>query len=553
MEPEIPRNKSGPGSQVDFFIWLLHGSNVSSNHNFYPMNIKYQSAVFYSKPYTPIYSDELNYYDDACRLLGGACPIIPIIDKKTGKKIAYFPPLLFAFKDPTVELPELKAVMGLYHYTITQTGVAKDIQGILYNLCNSTPYKIFDYDACIQKFGVKYITYSILFKEIDDYCKTNGINPEDAITGIFSCQSKMDEYITNYNQTDVISSYVSRRMVNTLEQAKIFNYNEFLRNITPLYASPCIIIPPAFKTDWKALGTLRHQGCALNVLSFYGIIEENTARENAVCLNIQGTSIYTIVDYINNFAITNGSENDGFMICRLPFLYGINLLYFFMLQPFLQGIQYACIFKLYKYSHQQNQKLSQIVQKLSQIGHTLSLFKDAEGNIFVVDPQAEITIQIPPQAINESNLTTYNNLHDMFISANYDFKYIDIIFTVVNNLSTFTSVGRTYFTQQNLLNDILGPIGGTSDQFIDRDPSINYGGYSKNKTQKNKIHIKKSKNQNKKLQKSNKNKKLQKSNKNKYKGGSEDFDNFEKMMTQIDEKSGIETAIVIPSSECNIP
>ena len=87
MEPEIPRNKSGPGSQVDFFIWLLHGGNVSSNHNFYPMNIKYQSAVFYSKPYTPIYSDELNYYDDACRLLGGACPIIPIIDKKTGKKI----------------------------------------------------------------------------------------------------------------------------------------------------------------------------------------------------------------------------------------------------------------------------------------------------------------------------------------------------------------------------------------------------------------------------------------------------------------------------------
>ena len=550
MEPEIPRNKSGPGSQVDFFLWVLHGGNVSSNHNFYPMNIKYQSAVFYSKPYTVISSSEFNYYADACRLLGGACPIIPIIDKKTGKKIAYFPPLLFSFIEP--EVPVLKANVGLYHYTITQTGVTNVLDNIWRNLCNSTPYKILDYDACIKKFGVKYITYSILFKEIDDYCKTKGINPEDAITGIFSCQSKQDEYIKNYNQTDVISSYVARRMVNTLEQAKIFNYNEFLHNIPPLYASPCIIIPHAFKTDWKALGTLRHQGCALNVLSFYGIIEENTARENAVCLNIQGTSIYTIVDYINNFAITNGSVNDGYMICRLSFLYGINLLYFFMLQPFLQGIVYACIFKLYNETHQPN-------RNLSQIGHTLSLAKDAQGNIFLVDPQAERITSLVGynhslnDSLNIGNLNSYTEIFNFFRTTGYTHKFIDIIFTLTNDESDFINKGIPYFTKQNLLNDILGPIGGISDQFIDRDPSINYGGYSKNKTQKNKIHIKKSKNQNKKLQKSNKNKKLQKSNKNKYKGGSEDFDNFEKMMTQIDEKSGIETAIVIPSSECNIP
>jgi hypothetical protein len=558
MEPEIPRNKSGPGSQVDFFLWLLHGGNVSSNHNFYPINVKYQSLVFYSNPYTGATSDELKTFsENSCKLLGGACPIIPVIDQKTGQKIAYLPPLVFVFIKN--DAPNIQAESGLYHYRIFQTETSSLFEPKKTS-CESEKTTILNYNICLKLFGDRSpITYSMLFSQINNYCKNKNINPEDAVTGIFSCQTKMNDYLKNYNQTDIISSYVPRRMVNTLEQSKIFNYNDFFNNSKTLYATPCIV--PAYKKEWKPLASLKHQGCALNVLSYYGLIEENTARENAVCLNIQGTSIYTIVDYINKLAVNMGNVNDGYMICRLPFLYGINLLYLFLFKLSLYGQNCACIFKLYNESHKND--------KLSQMGHTISLFKDTtRGQIFLIDPQQNFDklINVPvddinKNSLNENNLNSYSVIYNFFRANQYMQNEIDIIFTVVDNNEAFPSINRLYFTKENLANQVLGPVDRQTERFIDRDTSINYGGYNIKKTQKNKIRIKKSKsNKNKKITKSNKNKKNKKITKNKknivkkYKGGGEEeLDNFEKMMTQIDEKSGIETAIVIPSSECNIP
>lgn len=62
--------------------------------------------------------------------------------------------------------------------------------------------------------------------------------------------------------------------------------------------SPTIIEVAKLPQDWEALAEMKHQGCGLNVLSFFGIIEENEAREKVVCLNLKGTSIFKIVDYI---------------------------------------------------------------------------------------------------------------------------------------------------------------------------------------------------------------------------------------------------------------
>jgi len=549
MEPEIPRNISGPDSQVDFFLWVLHGGNVSSNHNFYPLNVKYQSLVFYSKPYTVITSDELQEFNNnPCKLLGGACPIIPVLDKTSGQKVAYLPPLLFSLiKD---DYPIIKEYSGLYHFKISRTGPEE-------NSCQySHLQKIYDHTQCLELFGDSLpITYSALFSLINQYCKNNNIEPENAVTGIFSCQNRINVYLENYDQTDIVSSYVPKRMVNTLKLAKIFNYDDFINNSETLYASPCIIPIPAFKEDWKKLAGVNYQGCGLNVLSYYGLIEENSARENVVCLNSTGTSIYRIVDYIDNYFNTRGLLNEGYMICRLPFLYGINFLYLFLFTLLPLGENCACIFKLYNEDHHKG--------KLSQRGNTLSLLKTINGQIFLVDPQRtifeHINVPVNGDSLNENNLNSYSIIYNYFRDKNYNTQSIDIIFTLVNNNIAFNNFKRINFTKETLADQVLGPIGLGFDRFIDRDPSVNYGGYNTKKTQKNKIRIKKSKsNKNKKITKSNKNKKITKSNKKsivkKYKGGGEEeLDNFEKMMTQIDEKSGIETAIVIPSSECNIP
>jgi uncharacterized membrane protein YfhO len=200
------------------------------------------------------------------------------------------------------------------------------------------------------------------------------------------------------------------------------------------------------------------------------------------------------------------------------------------------------------------------------MGHTISLFKDTtRGQIFLIDPQQNFDklINVPvddinKNSLNENNLNSYSVIYNFFRANQYMQNEIDIIFTVVDNNEAFPNFNRLYFTKENLENQVLGPVDRQTERFIDRDTSINYGGYNIKKTQKNKIRIKKSKsNKNKKITKNKKNNKITKNKKNivkKYKGGGEEeLDNFEKMMTQIDEKSGIETAIVIPSSECNIP
>ena len=118
MELEFPRNNSGPNSKINFFLWVSHGTNVSANHNFYPMNVKYQSLMLYSKPYAAISNIELEpFINDACKLLSGSCPIIPILNNTTGEKIAYLPPLIFACNVPE-QSPYIQSATGLYYLRI---------------------------------------------------------------------------------------------------------------------------------------------------------------------------------------------------------------------------------------------------------------------------------------------------------------------------------------------------------------------------------------------------------------------------------------------------
>ena len=327
-------------------------------------------------------------------------------------------------------------------------------------------------------------------------------------------------------------------MVNTLIPANILNINSFLIYPTDIFASPCVIDTIIQIPNWSGLAGIKQQGCGLNVLSLYGLIEENKAREMVVCLDMKGTSIYKIVDYINNYADRIGSINVGYMICRLPFLYGINWLYFFIQQQ--HSIKGGYIFKMYKDFYQKN------TNKFSQIGHTVSFFKDTSGNIFFVDPQQSINILLGDYGININNLSSNTFLRDFFVQNNYNFNYIDIIFTLKENPHDFGN--RLIFSKQDLLQNTLDLFGGTrpgQQEFINRDVTINYGGYKK-KTRKIKKAKKCKKNQ---KTKSKKNKNVKKSIKN-YKGGSNELDNFEKMMIEIDQKNGIESAIVIPQSEC---
>ena len=509
---------------VDFFLWIIHGANVSSNHNFYPFEVKYKSLVTYSKPFTPISVTEVDqYFTDPCTLLAGHCPVIPILDKTTGKKEVYLPPLIFSVFDDDDH--RIKERIGLYHFQISK------VEESQCTLVNDISTKILDHTNLISKFGSgKNITYSQLFHIVNKYCETNGISQENIVLGLISCQSKYTKYIREYDQTNALSSLVPTIVRNVQVKANILNIETLFQDEPECKTSICVIGINEVPTSWSALAELHHQGCGLNVLSYYGLIETTSAREAAVCLSVKGTSIFKIIDYINSFAIKNGATNYGYIISRMPIINGISMIIDFM-QSYSPGYNYAIIFKMYKGAYQSGKDKD----KLNHMGHTVSIAKDTYGNIVFIDPQSE-TVKIIKSPEDP-------------VFYQYDKDTIDLIWTVKKTEDSFQE-NRPTATIQQLHSQLK--LTSFSVLFLNRDESIHYGG--KNKSKK---HIKAYKTKQSKPGRKTKYLKQyttlnnglrlrpRKRNQSKKYGGKPPLDPFERLIVTTDENAGITSKLII--------
>ena len=414
---------------VDIFLWALHGSNVSSQANYIKYDdFKFESLAMYTDPFNIGWSEEMNLFmNDPCSLLVGKCPYIPILNSHTNKKEVYIPPLIFGVseKDATSVISQQ---IGLYHFKIKKKGIiTRDIQleelNMNYNPLLHSEYtgkdqceivetqKVMSYQDLKERHGTfeqnKTITYSMLFQHILDYCKNMHFNPANVSVGIFSCQVKDLRYVEKYDQTNTKSLVPRIKLSPSLTETKIYTNRETPPQVTSIKISPTIVNFQSLK-PWKALGNLKHQGCGLNVLAYYGILPENEAREKAVCLNLNGTPIYQIVNYIHH-AYNN---NQSYMIIRYPLSTGIEILYDFIAK---YNANFAIIFKMYDTELQNN------TRKYSQRGHTASIGK-LNNEVYFFDPQVEET-PINLADIDANQLT--ESIKDV-----YHKHYIDIIYTL---------------------------------------------------------------------------------------------------------------------------
>jgi len=309
---------------INFFLWVSHGSNVSSENNFYPIQTKFKSIILYSKPFQKIYGKDLDEVtENPCRLILGTCPYIPV-NSGSGNHV-FLPPLIFANKE---EEPDgiVEKYTGLYHFVLdvdpTQTSKPSDIQfGAPLNcVVTNSDNKLYNHGDFIHMYGSRRITYSQIFKLVTDESRKMNLNPEDVLLGIYSCQEVIDAYSGEYNRQ--ISNLIPKRIdTNLIEAAPIFTIYNYPENS---YVSlTCMSIINMFP-DWKTLADITHQGCALNVLSYFGIIPQTSAREQTVCLSLKGTSIFKIIDFINLFIneTTNNSPL-GYFVARYNFYNGI--------------------------------------------------------------------------------------------------------------------------------------------------------------------------------------------------------------------------------------
>jgi hypothetical protein len=242
----------------------------------------------------------------------------------------------------------------------------------------------------------------------------NITNLQNVSLGLYACEEVTNKYINRYVQgnmpSDINDKLYSLRPPNILTSSYIqqphISYFSLFRIIIE-----DDLMKERIKTKWGALAGLTHQGCALNVLSFYGILSEPRARERAVCLTLKGTSIFSIITYIDHYNINNLGN---YAVARLGLSSGIDLIYKFITQYTPQGESYAIIFKIYDDDTIKN------TSKYSEIGHTISVCFDSHTkNVWFIDPQAGIYEQLNPQYPNQ----LYSIITTNFPSK----KFIDLI------------------------------------------------------------------------------------------------------------------------------
>ena len=505
--------------KISMYFWLSHGETVSGEHNFYPVETKFNSLVMYSRPFQSISTEYLvDIERKICRLILGSCPFIPIVDKVTNKKQVFLPPLRFVSITEKVnekgvvesEHPEIIKHTGLYYFEIEKTG---SICKVVYH------ERLLQHEDIINMYGSgNYITYSTIFKLVTDDCKKRGVDPNDVVLGIYSCQVASAKYVDKYDQKNV-RNLLPQRIDTSLKPASFYN--------TPLptgyYASLAFIPFKQFNPWEEALGTIKTQGCGLNVLSYYDIIPENRAREETMCLSMKGTSIFRIVDYIETYLKEDISyDGSAYAIYRYPLQLGLTQIASFMSLYSPPDGGYAIICKMYDTDYQKGTNV------FSQLGHTISFAKKNDGKIYLIDPQQSVF-----EEITGMDITTLTAI----IQRTYNKAFIDIIYTVHEAVSDLLPSIRAEelkpFALVPRLPDITygGNYGGVARRYRDR-----VKGYRvKGKTRKMKGRTRGNKG-NKKNRKSKKNSRVRRQH-----GG--ELDEFEKFMIETDKKNNIETVL----------
>jgi hypothetical protein len=513
---------------INFFLWVSHGANVSSENNFYPIQTKFKSIILYSKPFQKIYETDLvETTTNPCRLILGTCPYIPV-SSGSGNHV-FLPPLIFINKE---EEPDnvVRGYTGLYHYVLdvdpNQINPSDILFGSPLNCVVISYEKIYGHGHFLSMYETRRITYSQIFKLVTDYSSQHNLNLEDVLLGIYSCQEVIDAYSGEYNKQ--ISNLIPKRIdPNLIPEAPIFTLKNYPKNsvvsITAIGINRLI-------DKWKgSLAGITHQGCALNVFSYFGIIPNTSSREQAVCLSLKGTSIFRIIDIINYFLdVIKKPLPLGYFVVRFDFDHAITNIVNFMSS--YSEDNYFIIFKMYTEKYQANTQNT----KYSHIGHTVAMFK--YNNLYnYVDPQASVVQELGGDLTEI--ISTIRSL-----PGNNEKNFIDLIFTV------------RYEFPENRPNEstdvfiIKSKSQGVS--IVERTTDINFGGRKLLKKKKNKSLIK-TKNKSMKKRKNKKSKSIKKQKNKKSKknhiGGNDEtkLDKFEQLMIDIDKEHNIPTALGI--------
>ena len=505
--------------KLTIFLWVLHGASIASVSNLYPIKNKFKQATFYGQPFKILDSQLLHTFnlhtfvnpypvntppfETNSELVYGNCPIIPIHTEANGTSISYFPPMVFMVDPDDATRPNIlhpqspfANLFGLYHITVLQQS----------NRCYVTQLnRVYNHTELVTRWGNTNQTYSVLFKLIYEYAKGIGISTQDCLLGLYNCQNIIPKYGPEYLGNDIRELLPTKQKMNTHDAHILDRYEPVRGKKLTLFQFD--YDPADLPTTWKALATLRHQGCGLNILSFYGFITQTVAREKTTCLPITGSSIFNIINYMVEYY----GFSSRYIVYRYTIEEGISQISSFFSSQIEDDVilNKVVIFKLYEDMYQRD-----FPDKLSQAGHIVSIRCITEiidekpvVKIFFVDPQSEI-LNYELSSVRPFDLQVIYGRH-------VPWKFMDIIYEFVKESLPIYSIDPAQLPRLT----INPPL--QVDEFSE---IIGLGNYRKNRKM----------NKNKNTRKMNKNKNTRK---NLTGGAKKTGDPFIDLMNKIDEES----------------
>jgi len=406
-------------SSMHNFIWCSHGASVSANDVLFetPIGSFIDVLLFY------VPHDEL-FYLSSFDLLSERktvetefgttrALVINTSEHSENTNVASLPPMVFGAHSEDSTNQIYTNNMGLWYHPQQVP-----------NEPNKPSIQLLGFNDIVQMTSkYKQITYSIIFKHINDYIKKISEDEEYEINEYYqdfvcvhfaTCRSTMERYLPEYN---LLGSPETKEdpQINALKiNPNIFS-STLKNNMNYMFArfknNNSTILSDIH--NFGALAEITHAGCGLNVLSLFKIIHQSFAREQVVCLPLSGQTIFNLVTQLIMFS---NLEQSGYTwtIIRYPISQlGVIINALIQSQPNNTTSIHDTfiILKLYETDTYKGRD--------SHAGHTIALYFTVINNItniYMMDPQAQQYINITQDTTGAFNNYLLNK------------HYFDIIF-----------------------------------------------------------------------------------------------------------------------------
>jgi len=391
---------------INFFFLMAHGTALTPNVTLRKIQEKKVSEIKMFEYHGNLRFPVVRELDNA--QIGDIVKDPTLMYRLTQNPIESFQPRRSDFHLPPViwttdenDDAVLKNLFGFYHFILDEKNQTCILQ-----------QKIFDWPA-LHAMGT--ITWSSMFVWISNYLKSNPVYKDNLNElGIFSCRFIDPQTYAEYPGFDLsVPTYHSMdfppyKEYTAADQTRGYGVSVFASHVPES-------ILQSFDPRKAAIDNIRHQGCALNVLSFFHILQRPYAREAVACLSIKGTSIFKIVEILNHVITSSFPDmRKTFLVMRFPRDVALEIIHQYF--QHVSALNSFIIVKMYT----ENTYEKNGVRFFSELGHTIAFMKIDRG-LFLIDPQSPVYLKVGT-AEYQRYISAYNWFDIIFEygpSANY--------------------------------------------------------------------------------------------------------------------------------------